>query len=30
MYDTLSLISGKPVRWYPDRKYFLLGNYPKP
>jgi hypothetical protein len=29
MYDTLSLISGKPVLWYPDRKYFLLGNYTK-
>ena len=27
MCSTLFLISGKPVRWYPDRKYLLLGNY---
>jgi len=27
MYATLTVIGGKPVLWYPDRKFFLLGKY---
>ena len=26
MYSSLTLIGGRPVLWYPDRKFFLLGK----
>ena len=27
MYSSLTILDGKPVLWYPDRKFFLLGKY---
>ncbi len=27
LYSSLTLVGGKPVLWYPDRKFFLLGKY---
>ena len=27
MYASLTLVDGRPVLWYPDRKFFLLGKY---
>jgi hypothetical protein len=27
LYSSLTFVNEKPVLWYPDRKYFLLGKY---
>lgn len=27
LYSSLTMVEGRPVLWYPDRKFFLLGKY---